>query len=247
MGTQIEKQTVNNTKTNGISQWNQLFKIGGIAPFVTLVFYLIQFLTIILSREPFPVTPEEWFTLFHTNPILGLIFLNALDIFSIAILGLMFLALTIALWRVKPSWMLVAAFLALLGITAFVSSRANMVTATLALTEQYAAARTVAQSTQILAAGQAVMVLSRATPETFGFFFVAVASLIISSLMLKTDVFNNGTGYLGILGFVITLTNHICLILASSIATALMPVSGLIWLIWWIWVGIKLLQLGRSA
>jgi hypothetical protein len=118
-----------------------------------------------------------------------------------------------------------------------------MVTAALALTEQYAAAGTAAQSTQILAAGQAVMVLSRATPETIGFFFVAVASLIISIMMLKTDVFNNGTGYLGILGFVITLANHIGLVLIPDIAAALMPMSGLIWLIWWIWVGIKLLQL----
>jgi hypothetical protein len=236
-----------NAKANEISQWNQLFKIGGIAPFLTLVFYLIQLLTIIFSREPYPVTPEEWFTLFHTDPIMGLIFLNALDIFSIAILGLMFLALTIALWQVKPSWMLVAAFWAFLGIAAFVSSRANMVTATLALTGQYAAARTAAQSTQILAAGQAVMVLSRATPETIGFFFVAVASLIISIMMLKTDIFNNGIGYLGILGFVITLANQICLILIPTIAATLMPMSGLIWLIWWIWVGIKLIQLGRSA
>jgi hypothetical protein len=247
MGTQIEEQTMNNTKTNEISQWNQLFKIGGIAPFVTLAFYLIQLLTISFSREPYPVMPEEWFTLLHNNPILGLIFLNALDIFSVAILGLMFLALTIALWQVKPTWMLVAAFLAFLGIAAFVSSRANMVTATLALTEQYAAAGTAAQSTQILAAGQAVMVLSRATPETIGFLFVAVASLIISIMMLKTDIFNNGAGYLGILGFVITLANHIYLVLAYPIAAALMPMSGLIWLIWWIWVGIKLLQLERSA
>jgi hypothetical protein len=172
--------------------------------------------------------------------------LNALDIFSIAILGLMFLALTIALWQVKPAWMLVAGFFAFLGIATFVSSRADMVTATLSLTEQYAAITTEAESAQILAAGQAVMVLSRATPETFGFFFVAIASLIISIIMLKTDIFNNGIGYLGILGFVVTLANHIGLILAPAIAPALMSISGLIWLIWWIWVGIKLLQIGRK-
>jgi hypothetical protein len=229
------------------SNWDQLFKIGGIAPFVTLAFYLTQLLTTIFSGEPYPVTPEEWFTLFHRNPILGLIFLNALDIFSIAILGLLFLALYLALRQVNPSLMLVATFLAFLGIAAFVSSRANMVTATLALTEQYTTATTSAQSTQILAAGQAVMVLSRATPETIGFFFVAVASLIISIMLLKTDMFNNGISYLGILGFFITLANHIGLVLASSIATALMPINGLIWLVWWIWVGIKLFQLGRSA
>lgn len=182
---------MNNTGTGEISQWKQLFKIGGIAPFVTLAFYLIQWVTIIFTRKPYPVTPEEWFTLFHSNPILGLIFLNALDIFSIAILGLMFLALTIALWQIKPSWMLIAAFFAYLGIAAFVSSRADMVTAILALTEQYAAATASAQSTQTLAAGQAIMSLSRGTPETIGFLFVAIASLIISVVMLKTEIFNN--------------------------------------------------------
>jgi hypothetical protein len=229
------------------SNWDQLFIIGGIAPFVTLAFYLTQLLTTIFSGEPYPVTPEEWFTLFHRNPILGLIFLNALDIFSVAILGLMFLALYLALRQVNPSLMLVATFFAFLGIAAFVSSRANMVTATLALTEQYTAATTSAQSTQILAAGLAIMVLSRATPETIGFFFVAVASLIISAVMLKSEIFSNRIGYLGILGFIITLTNQISLIVAPSIVGILMLISGLVWLIWWIWIGVKLLQLGRSA
>jgi hypothetical protein len=203
-------------------------------------------LTIIFSSEPYPVTPEDWFALFQRNPFLGLIFLNALDVFSIAILGLMFLALYIALQRVNPALMLVAIFFAFLGIAVFVSSRTDMVTATLALTEQYAAATTEAQSSQILAAGQAIMVLSRGTPETIGFFFIAIASLIISVVMLRSDPFRNYIGYLSILGFIITVINQICVIFAPSIAAILLPINGLIWLIWWILVGVRLIQLGKE-
>ena len=47
----------------------------------------------------------------------------------------------------------------------------DMVTATLALTEQYAAATTEAQSSQILAAGQAIMVLSSGHTRNDWFLF----------------------------------------------------------------------------
>lgn len=230
---------------NQNTNWKRLYQIGGIAPFITLAFYLSQVFIIILSQEPYPITAESWFALFQRSKFLGLIFLNALDIFSIAILGLMFLALFIALKATNPSLMTVAAFLAFLGTAVFVSARAEMVTATLTLSDLYASAPIDAQQFQLLAAGQAIMSLSRGTPETIGFIFIAIASLIISIVMLQDETFGKLISYIGILGVFITLADNLSLIIAPSLAAFLMPLNGLIWLIWWILVGRKLLQLAR--
>jgi hypothetical protein len=143
--------------------------------------------------------------------------------------------------------MAVATFFAFLGVAVFVSARAEMVTATLSLSNQFAIATTEVQRSQILAAGHAVMTLSRATPETLGFFFITIAGLIISVVILQSGTFSKMIAYLGILGSVIVLANDISIVIAPSMATILMPLSGLVWLIWWILVGQKLLRHERKA
>jgi hypothetical protein len=185
--------------------------------------------------------------LFQRSKILGLFFLNALDIFSIAILGLMYLALYVALRRTNPSQMVIATFFAFLGVAVFISSRAAMVSATLSLSDQYATAATETQSFQSLAAGQAITSLSRATPETIGFLFMAIAGLVYSKVILQSENFSKVIGYLGILAFTFTLANDISLVVAPSAAAILMPINGLIWLIWWLLVGRTLLQFGQNT
>jgi hypothetical protein len=146
------------------SNWKNLYKAGGLAPLVTLAFYLIQILAMVFG-EPFPTTMADWFSLFQRSKILGLLYLNALDIFSIAILGVMFLALYMALRRVNGSFMAVAAFLAFIGIAVFIAPRVAMLSV-LPLSDQYAAATTEAQRATLLAAGEALNVLGTATPLT---------------------------------------------------------------------------------
>ncbi|MBN2394092.1 MAG: DUF4386 family protein [Anaerolineae bacterium] len=229
------------------STWKNLYRMGGVAPLITLALYVSEFFAIIVSGVAYPVTPAEWFALFQRDKILGLLFLNAPDVLSIALLGIMFLALVMALKRDNPSAMVIAAFVAFLGIALFVSTRADMVTAILSLSEQYAAATTDAQRAQLLAAGQAIHAPIRATPETTGFFFIAVAGLIVSVVILRSDTFNKITAYVGILGGLSTMANHASLLIAPSLAAILMPVSGLLWLVWWVMMSVGLFKLGRDV
>jgi hypothetical protein len=234
-----------NTKT-GDPTWKTLYRIGGVAPLIVLVFYSSQFL-VSFSGETYPTTPEGWFALFQRSRILGLYFLNALDVLSIALLGTMFLALYVALKETHPSLMAIAAFLAFLGIAVFVSTRAAMVSATLSLSDQYAAATTEAQRSQILAAGRAIHAAGRATPETTGFFFTAIAGLIISIVLLRGGSFGRATAYVGILASLVTFANDMSIVLAPSLAAILMPINGLLWLIWWLLISYGLVKLGRNA
>jgi len=92
----------------GNYDWRPLYRIGAVAPLITIALYLIQFLVIIPSVVSYPTTPESWFALFHQSTFLGM----------------MFLALCAALWRAGPAHISIAAFFAFLGITVFVSPRA---------------------------------------------------------------------------------------------------------------------------
>ena len=230
--------------------WKTLYRVGAIAPLVALAFYFFQMIVIIMttaiSGTPYPATIVDWYTLFHRNILLGLIYINALDIFSIAFLGTMFLALYIALKRYNPSVIVIAAFFAFLGIAVFVASRTEMVSAILSLSEQYAAATTEVQRSQLLAAGQATNAPIRATTETAGFLFIAVAGSLISTVILRSSTFHKTTAYVGIAAGLFTFTNDICLVLAPPLAAALMPVNSLLWLVWWGMISAGLFKLAHN-
>ena len=234
------------TVKGGRAVWAGLYRVGGAAPLVAALLYLSQFL-ILLSGETYPTDPQAWFDLFGRSRILGLFFLNALDIVSISLVGLMFLALYVALRRTSPSSMAVGAFLAFLGVAVFVSARAAAVTATLSLSEAYAAATSQAQRSQLVAAGLAVHATSRATPETLGFLLIAVGGAVTSAVMLRSGIFNRSAGYLGLLAGLATLANDVSIVVTPSVAPFLMPVNGLLWLVWWLMIGSGLLRLSRSV
>jgi hypothetical protein len=213
------------------TKWKTLYRAGAVAPIISLVFYLSQFVILIFG-DPFPTTTEGWFALFQRNRLLGLWYLNALDIVSFALLGIMFLALYVALRRVRPSWMLIALYFSLSVVT---------------FSDLHAAATTEAQRTMYLTAGEALSHVSTATPQTLGFLFMAIAGLIISVVILRSQSFGKAAGYVGIVGAVVALANYISWLMAPAIAAILMPLNGLLWLIWWLMISVGLFKLGKVS
>jgi hypothetical protein len=157
--------------------------------------------------------------------------------FSFALLGILFLALYVALRHVRPSWMLIALYFALLGAVVFIVPRV-LTLSVVTLSDLHAAATTEAQRTMYLTVGKALSHVSTATPQTLGFLSMAVAGLIISVVILRSQSFGRGVGYVGIVGFVVTLANYISWLIAPSIAAMLMPINGLLWLLWWIMISV---------
>jgi hypothetical protein len=224
--------------------WKGLYTAGGTAPLIALLFYLTEFAVIILgnlSGVPFPSATEGWFSLLQRSKLLGLLYLNAPDILSIALLGVMFLALYVALRGVRPSAMLIAAYFAFLGIATFVAPRVAMLSV-LPLSERYAAATSDAIRSQLLAAGEALGSLGTATPQTVGFLFIAVATLIISVVMLRSDLFGRTTPYVGISAAILTFALDLTGVIAPAIAAPLLGLAGLLWVAWWILIARGLLQ-----
>lgn len=227
------------------TKWKTLYRAGAISPLIALALYASQFIIPIFG-DPYPETVEGWFALFQRSKLLGLWYLNALDIVSFALLGIMFLALYVALRRVCPSWMLIAIYFALLGAVVFIVPRV-LTLSVVTFSDLHAAATTEAQRTMWLTAGETLSRVSTATPQTLGFLFMAVAGLIISVVILRSQSFRKAAGYVGIVGFVVTLANYISWIIAPSTAAMLMPINGLLWLIWWIMISVGLFRLAKGT
>lgn len=216
----------------------KLCRIGGIAALATVALYLVEFLTF----SGMPSTTLEWLALFERSRFLGLFYINALDIFSVALLCPMFLALHRILKRDEPAWAKVATSLALLGITVFITTRAILTSGTLVLSGEYASAATEAERGPILAAVQAIHALGQASPQTVGFFFMAAAVSIISLAMLRGGRKNGVYAITGLLVGASTLADDALIIAAPSSGPFMIAVSGLVWTAWWIMTGIKLIK-----
>ena len=236
-------QTV--TSETDHTPWRSLYRAGAVAPFVTLSFYLIQILTMTFGGAD-PTTIEDYVSLLQHSRILGLLYLNALDIFSIAFLGTMFLALCVALRQVDRSCIAIAAFFAFLGIATFVVPRVAMLSL-VPLGARYATATTETQRTVLLAAMETLGSLGMATNRTIGFLFLTITSLVLSGVMLKTATFGKVTAYVGIVAGVVTLAVDICVVILPSAAETLAFLDALFWPAWWILVSLGLFKLARTT
>ncbi|MBN2083909.1 MAG: hypothetical protein JW748_01705 [Anaerolineales bacterium] len=235
MKTLMQKETVD-------PAWKPLYRVGGYAPWVMIGLILIQIL-VMFSGEPYPVSIEDWFSLFQRRLVLGLLYINVLDIFTISLLGVVLLALCVALRKGNESATAIAAFLAVLGTAVFVTPRADILAASLSLTREYAAAMDSVKP-EILNAGRGVFAMGLPTLQTTGFLFIAAAVVILSALMLRSGAFGKAAAITGVLAGILAITDYFLAVFAPAPANALLMIGILAWTAWWILIGLKLLRLG---
>ena len=230
-----------------LKHWRSLLIIGGVAPFLTLLLYLSQLFFI--SWEAYPETVVQWFELFRESRFLALFYLNSLDIISIGILGLMFIALYAVLRETARALMTIATPFAFLGIGVFIVPRTLLLSIAGLSREYFAALNAAGQAaekavTEIVAAGRAISSLGVPTIQTAGFFIIALAALLVSLAMLRSPVFFKATGIIGISAAVLTLLDDLSLVLFPAAGIPLLVITGFAWIIWWILAGRRLLLLG---
>jgi hypothetical protein len=221
------------------SHWHWLYKIGGAAAVIMVVFIPIQIIVYIFW--PIPETAIDSFTLFQNNKLIGLLSLELTYIVSNVLAIPLYLALYIALKRASESFMAIATALGLVAIPAIFAARP--IFEMLYLSEQYAAATTDAQRSIFLAAGQAKLALIYGTAQNVHYVLGTIALLIISVVMLRSNVFSKATAYMGIIANVLAFGLYV-----PKIGIILSVISVLPFLtIWFILVARRLFQLGRQA
>jgi hypothetical protein len=231
------------------SDWEGLYKVGGAAALIVTVLLTIEI--IVFTAYPLPSTVIGYFTLLQSDKLLGLLDLYLLEILAYALFVPMFLALYVALRRANESYMALATTLAIIGIAVFLAT--NNPFSMLSLSDQYAAATTDAQRSLFLAAGQAMLAnTNQRAVEGFnmGFLLVSVAGLIVSAVMLRSNIFSKVTAYVGILANAISLTEYFRLAFVPAAVLLLLIIataSGFLLMIWYILIARRLIQLGQGV
>jgi hypothetical protein len=232
--------------------WRLLYLMGGVAALIAVVAFRRHFgteLTLlmdmgIIGMEP-PSSASDWFALLQDHRFLGLILLDLFDMVNYLLVGLVFLALYGALERANKVALTVATACALVGVAVYLAS--NQAFAMLALSDQYAAASTDVMRMQFLAAGEALLAIHNPAGIQLGLLLVALAGLIASAVMLRSQVFGKTTAILGVVANNLVLSYFVALPVVPDIAFLFPAVSAPFRLFWYILIARRLFQLGRDA
>ena len=238
---------------SGQNPWKFLYGMGGVAALIAVFVFrrnlgaeLTAFrgFGIFNVPETMPAQAADWFALLQRDKFVGLALFEAFDLIEYAMVGLIFLALYTALRHIKPGATLTATTCGLVGIAVYFAS--NQAFAMLSLSEKYAAAATEAQRAVFLAAGEALLALQQGTGIYLSLFLVLLAGLIISVVMLKSQIFSNAAAVAGILANGFGLAYYPVLIFAPGLVALPFVLSAPFRMVWYFLIAVQLFKLGRS-
>lgn len=227
------------------SKWKGLYKVGGMAAIIAAVLLLIEI--IVFTIWPQPTTAMGHFTLLQSNKLIGLIDFYLLEFVAYMLFIPLFFAIYVALRRFNESYMGIAVILTIVGIAIFLAT--NNPFSMLLLSNQYMAATTEAQKSMLLAAGQVMLVNTNQRAVggfNMGFLLMSIAGLLYSVVMLRSNIFSKKIAYIGILAFAISLVDYFRVIFLPSEVILILVIavlSGILLLIWLIFIGRRLFQL----
>ena len=239
------------------SNWNSLYKVGGVAALFCAAMYLIVLAVYIPANlaSPPPETILEWFKVFEESRITGLFYLGIGDVLIMILWGPLALALYVVLRQANKTWTLIATPFVFVGMGVFLAT--NTAFSMLSLSQEYAAAATETEKSMLLAAGQAMLAITRGSGVLYtGMPLVWLAGVVFSIVMLQSDAFSKATAWVGILGLGLlamgviggghyTSTGEYTTLQAAVIALQYIG-GGLLSLAWYIMVGLRLLKFGRA-
>lgn len=151
-----------------------------------------------------------------------------------------FLTLYITLRRASESFSALALALGFVGLVSLIPARP--IFEMLSLSDQYAAATTETQRSELLAAGKATLALFHGTAFNVHYILGSASLPISSAVMLRSHTFNKATAYVGLITNVLVFTYYVPTI---GVYLSLLSVVG--YLIWWLLIARRLLQLGTGV
>jgi hypothetical protein len=227
--------------------WSGLFKIGATSALVIVLVYLAEIVAVVLNGLP-PTTVEGWFALLQRDRLVGLIQSFALDIIAVSCHVPLYMALFFYLKQARKAYatLILAVVFAFIGLAVYFAS--NITFSMLYLSDQFVAATTEVQKSQILTSGQTLLAIYNGTGPFVAFFLNALAGILVSMVMLRTHLFARWIAIAGIVG------NALELGLPPSIDPAfflqidpiLIGVGGVILLFWYAALAVKFYQVSLS-
>jgi hypothetical protein len=176
--------------------WKPLYKAGAAAALMMNGIILVQLIVFMIAPPPLEGGALDWFLHFNENRFVGLIDFELLMIvYTIISIPIVF-SLYHALRHIDPALSALYVALSLIGIVCFIAARPAF--EMLSLSQQYASAATEAQRSSLLAAGEATLAAFHGTAFHVSYVLGSLAGLIISLVMLRSNLFSRATAYVRI-------------------------------------------------
>jgi len=156
---------------------------------------------------------------------------------------LLFYSLFVALKSTDHSISIISMILAFAGVTLFLATPS--VFSYLYLSDKFSVAITEFQKIQLLTAGESIMAsdMWHGTGARIGGLILQTGALLISILMLRSNVFSKSTAITGIATHGLDLTHILIGFFAPSTGNIFMFIAGPLYLIWFPMVGLRLYNL----
>ena len=231
------------------NQWKSIYLLGGVAALIVICASLLDIaISIMLGGDPasIPQTAIGRFAQFQSNQLLGLYYLDLLNMTTAVIMIPAFFALCAAHRGVNKVYSGLVMIVFCIGTAVFITN--NTALPMLSLSGKYALATTDAHRSLLAAAGEAMLARgAHGSPGVFlGFLLPIFASFLISLVMLNGGVFGKINAYLGIAGsalFIIYFVMAAFIPGTENIAMAIATFGGLLTIAWMILFAIRLLKL----
>jgi hypothetical protein len=231
---------MNNSSQTTTSDWTGLYKLASLSALAVVAIIIIQGIFAAIEPQPLHGTAIDWFMLFQKNNLIGLIDFELLMVVYVIVSIPVILALFIALRHVNPSWTAIYLVLSLIGVMSFIAARPAL--EMLSLSQGYAAATSDAERAIFLAAGQVLVATFHGTAFQISYVLGSITGLIISLVMLRTNIFGRATAYVRIASSVFDFGIYV-----PTIGIFIAMFSVLFLLIWNIMIARKLYQLGQVS
>lgn len=221
-----------------LSRWRGVFAAAGIAALLSAAFIPLQFVVFIGWPPPTSHSLTEWFALFQSNPILGLLSLDLLMMVEQLLIVPIVIASWVLLHRTSESLMALASTLWLVAAALLVSSNTGF--EMLSLSHGYAAATTDAARAAYAGAAQGMLASywDMGSAFVFGYVLTALAGILVGVAMLRNRVFTRAAGWAVLSGNVVGLG-----IFLPGIGIPLALLSVVVLWAWYVLVGIRFVRL----
>jgi len=242
-GNQQDKATCGESAASDLCGW---CRTGGIVAWILLAYSLATMVQLVVLGGQ-PATAAEALGLLHSNRILGLLRLDLPTVAAMPLYYLLFLGLYAALRRSDRANVTLSLALVFAGVTLLLATPTAL--SMIPLSEKYAVAATEATRGQILAAGEAVLATDiwHGTGAIIGGILVQAGAVLISTIMLRNNVFSKMTAYVGILTHGLDLAHVLSGVFLPAAGFMLMAIAGPLYLVWFPLVGRRLLQLAAEG
>jgi len=209
---------------------------------ILIAYSLITMLIMVGIGTP-PESIEECFSMLKENRLYGLLRLDILTVFVMPLYYLLFYSIYLALKDTNKELLSISTILVFAGLTLFLATPS--VFSYLHLSDEFAKATIESDKNQLIAAGEAIIAsdMWHGTGAKIGGILMQLGALIISMIMLKSNVFNKLTAYTGIVTHGLDLAHIVIGFFLPTVGIILMAIAGPLYLLWFPLIGIRLFKL----